>query len=181
VHYCDVANWGCDKERTGPVEITARGEFPRDGLYNTAVQFDFACRFEDGLVYEGSTRFDWGWGVRWIGDEGWIHLPMSHPAPPSATKASDPRVLASRLRPHEWRAPISDNHWTHFIDCVLSRAEPVAPIEVAHRSASIPHLANLAMQIGRPLRWDPRAERFHGDNEANARILKPYRGDWTLA
>lgn len=179
-HYCDVANWGSDKQLTGPVEIEGAGAFPSDGLYNVAVTFDFTCRFADGLVYEASTNYDWGWGVRWIGEEGWIHLPLSHPVPPSPTTASDPRILDSVIRPHEYHVPASDNHWHHFIDCVLARKTPVAPIEIAHRSVSIPHLANLAMQLQRKLRWDPDAERFVNDAEANERIYKPYRGAWSL-
>lgn len=179
-HYLDAAMWGCGKEDTGPVEIEGIGDFPRDGLYNTAVDYEFRSRFDDGLVFEGSTRRPWGWGVHWIGDEGWIRLTMAHPLPPIPTEASDPAILAAGILPHEWRTRPSRNHWTEFVDSVLAGSEPVVGVEAAHRTTTVAHLANLAMQLRRPLRWDPAAERFPGDAEANRRLTKPYRGDWTL-
>ena len=68
-----------------------------------------------------------------------------------------------------------------FIDCVLSRKEPIAPVETAHRSITICHLGNIAMRLNREkLRWDPKKERILGDDEASKMLKRTYRGDWKL-
>ena len=74
----------------------------------------------------------------------------------------------------------SDNHQRNFIDCVLSRQEPIAPIEHAHRSITIAHLGNIAMLLGRDLKWNPKKEKFIGDSEANKMLSRSYRAPWKL-
>ena len=51
-------------------------------------------------------------------------------------------------------------HVRNFLDCVKSRREPYFPAEVGHRCSSVAHIGTIAMTVGRPLRWDPEAERF---------------------
>ena len=58
--------------------------------------------------------------------------------------------------------------------------EPIEPVEVGHRTASVCHLGNIAMQLKRKLRWDPQAERFLDDDEANRMLRRPYREPWSL-
>jgi hypothetical protein len=80
----------------------------------------------------------------------------------------------------ETRLYNSENHFRNFIDCVLARKEPVAPIEHAHRSISIGHLGNISLRLGRNLQWDPGAERFVGDDTANSMLSRPMRAPWKL-
>ena len=56
----------------------------------------------------------------------------------------------------------------------------VAPAEIAHRSVSICHIGRIAMDLGRPLTWDPDAERFVGDDQANRLLARPMRSPWTI-
>jgi hypothetical protein len=53
-------------------------------------------------------------------------------------------------------------------------------VEAAHRSASICHLANIAMRLGRKINWDPAAEKFVNDAEANRMVSRPMRAPWGL-
>ena len=68
---------------------------------------------------------------------------------------------------------------------IRSRQEPVAPAEVGHRSCSACLLGHAAMKLGRPLSWDPNAERFVKDDEANAMLARrqraPYGTDYVMA
>jgi hypothetical protein len=68
----------------------------------------------------------------------------------------------------------------NFLDCVKTRSEPAAPIEIGHRSATICHLANIAMWLKRKLRWDPAAERFIGDEAANRLLSRANRAPWAV-
>jgi hypothetical protein len=75
-----------------------------------------------------------------------------------------------------------DDHVRNFLECVKSRSEPAASVEVGHRSATICHLGNISMQLEARLKWDPKAEQFVGDRseEANALLNRPARGEWKV-
>ena len=59
-----------------------------------------------------------------------------------------------------------------------SRGRPVADIEEGHISTASCILANMALQLGRTLAWDPVKGRVVGDDEANALLRRPYRAPW---
>ena len=67
-------------------------------------------------------------------------------------------------------------HVRNFIDCVKSRKDPVEPVEAGHRTASLCHLGNIAMKLGRKIRWDPQQEQVIDDAEATAMLSRPMRG-----
>jgi predicted dehydrogenase len=69
-------------------------------------------------------------------------------------------------------------HVRNFLDCVKSRQEPISDLENAHRVASVCHLANISLRLGRGLRWDPTREEIIGDNEAARMLVRPYRAPW---
>ncbi len=58
-------------------------------------------------------------------------------------------------------------HMQNWIDCIRTRKKPVSDVEIAHRSVGVCHLANITRWVGRRLKWDPVAERFQDDDEAN--------------
>ena len=74
----------------------------------------------------------------------------------------------------------SADHHGNWLDCVRSRRDPIAPVEVAHRSCSACLLHHMAMKLNRRLRWDPWAERFIEDDEANGMLARPRRAPYTL-
>jgi hypothetical protein len=67
-----------------------------------------------------------------------------------------------------------------WLDCMRSRKTPLADVEIGHRSISVCHIANITRQLGRKLHWDPEAERFTGDAEANDRLTRPRRKGYEL-
>jgi predicted dehydrogenase len=70
------------------------------------------------------------------------------------------------------------SHVQNWIECIKTRAKPVADVEIGHRSISVCHLGNIARWTGRKLRWDPVKEIFPDDPEANQYLdrvrRKPY-------
>jgi len=172
-HYPDVGQWGAGTERTGPVEIrNAKGTFAKGPLYDTATDYSFEFVFAGGLKFiissreRGATTFQ--------GDQGWIWCDMG------GMDAEPKSLLKENIRPDEIHLYESSGHFRNFIDCVISRRECAAPVEVAHRSITLGHLGNIAMRLGRDLKWDPAAERFPDDEEANRFLSRPYRAPWTL-
>ena len=67
------------------------------------------------------------------------------------------------------------NHMGNFFDCVKDRKTPISSVVTQHRSASVCHLANISMRLGRKLAWDPVKEEFLGDEEANRWLSRPRR------
>jgi hypothetical protein len=95
--------------------------------------------------------------------------------------ANPKSILNTQIGPDEIHLYESNNHFRNFIDCVVSRDEPVAPVEVAHRSISICHLGNIAMQLGIDgFDWDPDTEQIVGNDEAARMLRRAYREPWGL-
>ena len=67
-----------------------------------------------------------------------------------------------------------------FGEAVKARGRAGGHAEAAHRTACLMHLANIAIRTGRKLRYDPDAERFIGDEEANRLAYQPMRAPWHL-
>ena len=76
----------------------------------------------------------------------------------------------------------SGDHYANFIDCVRSRrAEDIhSPIEEAHISTTLVHLANASYRLGRALRFDPEKECVIGDEEANRLLRGSYRAPYIV-
>jgi predicted dehydrogenase len=171
-HHPDIAQWALGMDRTGPVAIrNARGVFP-DDLWNTATEFHFEAEYENGvrMIVSNQERQ----GITFQGDDGWIFVTRG------SQESSSPEIWNDPLPASAVRLPVSENHFRNFIDCVISRQETVAPVEAAHRSITIAHLGNIAMKLGRDLRWDPVAERVRNDEQANAMLSRPMRAPWRM-
>jgi predicted dehydrogenase len=174
VHMGDTAQWASGTESSGPVEVSGKGHFFTEGLYNTAYQFQVCYRYAEGfdMVIESG-----GSGLRFEGTEGWLEVPKFN----RANEASNPSILRHVTRPDEIRL-YTDYRGEHrnFLDCVKSRRDPYFAVEALRGMSNVLHLGNIAMRLGRTLRWDPRNECFPGDAEANAQISRTMRAPWTL-
>ena len=172
-HHIDCAQWGMGTELTGPVELkNAKGTFPEDELWNTATEFSFDAIFQNGVKMLVSNKNKGG--VTFEGTEGWAWANRG-------SKETRPEaLLETQFGPNDIRLYASTDHYRNFIDCVISRQAPAAPCEVAHRSITIAHLGNIAMRLGRDLRWDPNTEQITGDDSANQWLKRPYRAPWKL-
>ena len=171
-HMTDIAQWGNGSDDTGPVEIAAKAEFPDRGLFNVHTAFHAEALYVNGvrLIMETGDPP----GVRFEGDRGWIFVSRDE------ITASDTAILRPEPGEKEIRLYQSGNHMKNFLECMRTRKEPVAPVEVGHRSNTICILAHIAMNLGRKLRWDPQAERFLDDDEADSRLDYPHREPWTI-
>ena len=180
-HPLDIAQWGNNSDRTGPVEIEGRGELPPiDGLWNVILNFDVRYRYANGveLSYanavhkKGSSRVHW----RFEGTEGWIRASYG----PHRLEAEPKSILTAEAKPEEFPFPLKHEK-RDFLDCVKSRGQTLEDAEVGHRSSSVGQLGYIACQVGRKLTWDPTVERFAGDDEANRLLcLPPGRKPWNV-
>jgi predicted dehydrogenase len=176
-HHIDIANWGAGLEHTGPVEISGTGVYPLDGIYNVPVEYDFLCKYANGIEMRvaNEMRFNNVSGTTWHGDKGWIHVNRGH-----QLTASDPKILDEVIGENEIHLYKSENHWQNFIDCVLSGKPTIAPVEVAYRAISVGLLGEIAMTTGETIKWDPDKEEIIGNPRASRLLSRPYRQPWQL-
>lgn len=75
-------------------------------------------------------------------------------------------------------APATRKHMQDFLDAIDRNTRPTADIGEGHISTASCILANLSMQLGRPLSYDPKQHIIPGDKEATKLLRRPYRGPW---
>lgn len=171
-HMNDIAQWGNGTDGSGLVEIEATAEFPKRGLFDVHTNFKAEGKFTNGVKLLQSTAEA---GVRFEGDEGWIFVSREK------LEASDYDLLKIKIAPDGVHLYESSNHMKNFFDCMRSRKDPVAPVEVGHRSNSLCLITHISMKLGRKLNWDPKTERFTNDDEANNMLDYTHREPYTLS
>lgn len=184
VHDADIAQWAMDADDSGPIEVEGTGQFPRDGFFDTAPAFEVEHRYANGvrLIFA-----DWmtarkhapqmsriRMGMFFEGTEGWIVVSRegiyTHPD----------RLARTVFGSSDIRLERSDDHRRNFLDAVRKRTRPISHIGAAMRSDTVCHQADIAMRLGRRLRWDPVREEFIGDAQANRMLVRPMRQPWHL-
>ncbi len=170
-HYLDIAQWGANADDSGPVEILGKGEFPTSGLFTTATKVDVTYTYANGVKL--FLRTDKGY-VRFNGTKGSVFIKRG------LIETTPKSLVTSVIGPDEIHLYRSADHKRNFLDCIKSRSETIVPAEIGHRSASLCHLANIAMLTGRPLKWDPQKEIFTNDDAANRMLTRSMRPPWRL-
>lgn len=168
-HTLDLCQWALQADDTTPIEFE-----PLDTPDDNAIE----CRYASGvrLVLR---RNGWlGLGtcpVRYEGDEGWVETGDSGRIEVSST------ALRAELPPPPDEPGTSPKwHVRDWLDCVKTRAQPATNADVAARSHIACHAAAIAWILGRKLRFDPVAEAFLDDDEANRMRSRAMREPWTV-
>lgn len=178
-HHIDIAHWGMGCDETGPTEVAGTGVFPKDGLWDAAVDYDFECKYANGLLMRVASNNHLPQGVRFIGERGWVHITRA------GLDANPKKLLKEKIGPGEIHLarPRGDHRQGHrrdFLDCVKTRAETVTGVEIGHRSAIPAHLGNVAMIAGRKIRWDAKTEQITSDAAATSMLSRTMRAPWHL-
>ena len=172
-HHCDIAHWAMDTELSGPVEITqAQGIWPSGPVYDTVEDYRFTCKYAEGFTMVVSGAFPRG--IRFEGEDGWIFVSRSE------LKAGPMSILDSRIGPNETHLYTSNDHYQNFLDCVRTRNETIAPVEIAHHSIMVGHLGVISLKLRRDIKWNMKKERFVNDSEADRLLSRPMRSPWHL-
>jgi predicted dehydrogenase len=188
-HHVDTAHWGMDTEHTGPIEVWGTAEFPTHGLWNVHGDFKTNAIYANGMTMAISGSYPNG--IKFYGTKGWIFVerdtqvtptdPGGKPGPtrPPLT-SSDPRVLDSVIGPNEVHLYKSDDQHGNWLDCIKTRAVPIAPAEIGHRACSTCLIHHIAMKTKRRMYWDPVKEQFKNDDQANSMLSRPQRAPYIL-
>ena len=174
-HLNDIAQWGHNTDRTGPVAVEGHGKYPPPGsLWDACYEFEFTCTYADGvrLICKTDTCAP---HTHFEGEEGWVRANFGGPL-----EAEPKELLDSKIGPNELHLPLMHEK-RDFLNAMKTRGRTLEDAEVGHRTASLGHLGQIAIQLGRPLKWDPHKERFPHDDEADKLLsLPPGRSPWSL-
>jgi hypothetical protein len=200
IHHLDIAAWGCPEVVNSPFEIEGTGLVPSQGMCDTVVTWRSEYRYPSGLRLSFTSDrgpFDWQknqglteeslraladvdpkrhreTGCRFIGKEGWVHVTQG------AISAEPASLLEKHVDPVSAGIAVSDDHYVNFLECVRDRREPVSSLDSGHRATCLGNVADIAVRLGRKLTWDPGADRFVSDDEANRKRSQPMRSPWSL-
>jgi predicted dehydrogenase len=172
-HHLDIAQWGIGTdEDSGPTTVSGTAVFPTRGLYDSALTFEVHFTYANGV--ELLCRSSGENGVTFEGTEGSIVVSRERiGAEPGEILFNEPGT--GKVKLYE-----SSDHRGNWVDCVRSRKRPISDVEIGHRSATVCHLANIALRLDRKLNWDPKTERFVSDDDANRLLSRPMRAPYTL-
>ncbi|MGE3818482.1 MAG: Gfo/Idh/MocA family protein [Isosphaeraceae bacterium] len=174
-HHIDIAQWGLGMDDSGPIASEGKATFHPEKWYEVPM----ACRvyhtYANGVtLIVGQQQKDCPGGTTFIGSEGRLHVDRGKiVSEPGDIAKAEPS--ASDVRLYE-----SADHHLNFLECVKSRKRPICDVEIGHRSATVCHLGNIALRLGRRIQWDPKAETIVGDDEAQGMLSRKYRSPWSI-
>ncbi|HID06261.1 MAG TPA: Gfo/Idh/MocA family oxidoreductase [Armatimonadetes bacterium] len=169
-HYFDPVMYflGFDVNCPGPVEVEADAPWPAHpdavGMWGT-----ITYKFGDGTIIRCNSG---EWGKSDPPDIPWIEGPKGKVFMDGRT---DPPDLFKQLERYPDPPPMLS--WE---EALKVRQQPGGNAEVSHRVSTILHIGNIAIRLGRKVVWDPEAEQFIGDDDANRFVNIPYRSPWHL-
>ena len=164
-HHFDIAQWGLGTDHTGPVEV-----IPPDGKEIKNLTYTYA----DGVKMYVGNKLP-GSATQWIGEKGWVAVNRGE------FLQTEPASLAgTQFGPGDVHLYESRDHFDNWFSCIRTRKPTICTAEIGHRTATICQIGIIAFRLGRPLKWDPKAEKFPGDEQANRMLGRAMRAPWTL-
>lgn len=172
-----IAQRGLDREQTGPQRIEASIEKASDNF------FDMPRRAQVWFGY-GGVSIEWrqglgeapepgqSYGVKFYGTQGEIFVNRS--------------VCRGRRNNGEWlespegAAPASPGRHQQFFARIRTREQDHDGLNAAYRATALAHLGNIAMELNRPVEYDPIRECFVNDPEAARKQSRPMRAPWIV-
>ena len=197
IHYLDLIRWLLDEE--APTSISAHGgNFAIDDDRTIPDTMHVTYEFGSGVIVtinileassgsflpSGFLEFRGTKGTLYTGENDYSITP---------TKAGQFQTWDKLMEPEKYSVDEDDTLLIdgsyknsafslirNFLDCVKSRNEPWATLEIGHRSTTMAHLGTIAMQTKQRLEWDGKKERFTNSDQANKLLSYEYRKPWEL-
>ena len=162
VHALDMVHLAMGWENVAPTRIVPTTA--ADNYWDRGVRL----YYPDGTVIRLESNDGPAFGGIFIGEKGKIEINRGRFA------CNPTGLLAS------FEGPDKENHVANWLDCIQSREDPNAPVEVGHLITSISHLINICRIVGRPIDWNATKEEITNDKEANDLLVKARRPQFTL-
>lgn len=165
-HMFDIAQWAIGKDGNGgPMKISPAG-------YGRYEQLTF--EYDNGTIITEESYNGGEQGLQLYGENGWIKVCRG------SFRASDPKFEKMDLGVEKGAYESQAAHRRIWIDAVKAHVDPNCPVETGHTSCTVCNLGNIAIQLGRPLHWNPIVQKFMNDPEATKLMHYTYRDGYAL-
>jgi predicted dehydrogenase len=198
VHHMDIALWALGGDETGIAEISGKGDFPAH-VWGDVKPLDFLNgraklppAYNVTPSYNCDIKLPNGAGIKFVsgrnlltieGENGKIEVNRGKLAgdPVKAIEGSekDKQWLEEEIR-KLYRGMPMKGHMANFFHCVKTRQKPISDVWTHTNSVNTCHMANIAMLLKRPLKWDQKQYRFVGDDEANKFLKREQRKGYEI-
>jgi predicted dehydrogenase len=179
-HHVDIMQWGLGQELGGPLTLEGRATFMQNDVWTVHHTYHVEMAYPGGVRVILDNAFPNG--IRFEGADGWVFCArgagLVTSSDPGAARQADPArksldassldILTAPYGPKDVRWPASDDHYRNWLEAIVSRNDPIAPVAQSARSLEACAAAWIAMKLQRKLTWDPAREAFVNDAEANA-------------
>jgi len=160
-HMFDIAQAAIGMDGSGPCEFIPKGI----GAEYLTMKYCNGIVMTEQPFQEGNRQ-----GIKFNGTKGWLKVSRGF------IECSDPSLLKKEEKKIEkGQYEVSSPHMQNFIDSVLSRKDPIAPVEVGCSTNTLCCLGNIATELQRPVKWDPATLSFGDDKEAANHRLYNYQ------
>lgn len=197
VHYMDVIRWLAGE--TAPVAITAHGgKYVVDDDRDIPDTMEVFFEFESGIIVQFSIHEASGGGgipggeIELKGTRGNLIANENSyqimPSSPGQFQTWEKLIEEEKYEltsetlygDYQTRENSTGNLIRNFLDCIKTREKPLCSLEDGHRSTSFAHLANISLEMGIRIEWDPENERITNSEKANKLLHYEYRKPWKL-
>lgn len=190
-HHLDIVQWALGMQHSGPVAVEGKAKYPTvPNGYNVATECEAKFTYADGtelFVQETGPI-----GITFEGDKGSLFVERGKLTGSAVDALKDAPLPQDKFtlyahddpaaKPQTGKLGSLVGHMANFFACVRSRqTATISDVASQHRSVTVCHLANIAMRLGRPLKWDPKQEVFVGDAEADGHLRRPQRKGFEIA
>jgi predicted dehydrogenase len=170
-HHFDIAQWGMGMDESGPVEVIppAKGEV-----------WGLKYIYANSIPLISSPESN---GILFIGDKGKVEVNRGY------LKTWPENLLSIQLKPNDLHLYESNdneyqfestNHHANWLECIRTRSKTVAHEQIGFHTLAVCRIGIAAIELNRPLKWDPVNAAFIQDPEANRLLSRPMRSPWHI-
>jgi len=181
-HHLDILQWTLGMDESGPVAIEnmVHDRKSDDRVFDWAANYAFDVVYANGFRAHVTNKF-WRKGLLFHGSKGDIYVERGKLERPDFLRKWNEKKDLKEGDVHLYRPQGGGSHAMDFIDAVYSGGRTACPCSVGHRSITIAHIANICERLGvSSIKWDPVAERFPDNEEANRMSVVQYHNGWTV-
>jgi predicted dehydrogenase len=184
-HHVDIATWaiGADKEGMGPIEVDGRdakhpvpykdGFTTVDDCYNTSHDFAIKCLFPGNIEMIVDSRSDNG--ILFEGTQGRMFVNRQRITGTPIEENWDEGKFRDEQLTQLYKGKPHEGHKDNFYRCIREGGLPVSDVYSHVQAMNTCHLCSIAARLGRVIKWDPKAEKIVGDDQAATMIGRERR------
>ena len=189
-HHVDIALWAIQQnvEGAGPISIDGsdanhpvpfKDGYPTvDTTFNTAHDYNVVCKFENGIQMDIESRGDNG--ILFTGSKGKLFVNRGKITGTPIEEGWDKGKFDESDLVRLYKGKPAEGHKTNFYRCISEGGLPISDVFTHVQAMSTCHLAAIAARFGREIKWDPKAEKIVGDDQAAALFGRTQREGYEI-